>query len=236
MLNIAICEDNPVHSRKLKNMIDPLLPLPYTAREFASGKEFLASCECGLCPYDLIFMDIELDKDFMNGIELSQEINIRNPKAQIVYITQYLEYASSVYETNHTYFIDKEHLDLYLEKALRAALINLEAIQKQILHFKRHQKEYHIPQSDILYIERTLRVSQINTRTELYTCSQRLAELMEQLAPTFVFCHRSFIVNLKAVKALERDELVLSTGQIVPVSRACYPDVKKAFAKVILEI
>ncbi|MDO4273034.1 MAG: LytTR family DNA-binding domain-containing protein [Eubacteriales bacterium] len=236
MLNIAICEDNPVHSRKLNAMIETLLPLPFTIHNFASSREFLASCQSGICPYDLIFMDIELDKNSMNGIELSQEINVRNPKAQIIYITQHLEYVSCVYETSHTYFIDKEHLDLYLEKALRAALYNLETVQQQILHFKRQQKEYRIPQSDILYIERSLRISKINTRTEQFTCSQRLSDLMEQLTPTFVYCHRSFIVNLKTVKTLNRDEIILVTGQAVPVSRACYPEVKKAFAKVILEI
>lgn len=52
-------------------------------------------------------MDIELGKE--NGIDLALKVNEVTPYTQIIYITAYMQYVSDVYQSKHTYFIDKEN-------------------------------------------------------------------------------------------------------------------------------
>ena len=74
---------------------------------------------------DIIFMDINLENSSASGIDLIHKVNFLNPSCQVIYISQYLEYASDVYDTRHTYFMNKERLSELLGKALHTAFHNL---------------------------------------------------------------------------------------------------------------
>lgn len=122
MLKLAICEDNPVHAQRISHMAEQLITVPFTCRIFSSGSELRSACQKEPHSFDIICMDISLEKDTATGIHFAQEINFLNPYAQIIYISQYLEYASDVYETEHVYFIHKEQLEAHLGNALHAAM------------------------------------------------------------------------------------------------------------------
>ena len=84
-------------------------------------------------------MDIILEKDSENGIQIAKTINHLFPYAQIIFISQYLEFAPTVYETKHIYFINKDRLDDYLKKAIYTALENISRLRSQYLYFRRNQ-------------------------------------------------------------------------------------------------
>ena len=105
MLKIAICEDSEIFVEIIKKNIETILKVPYELRPFLSGKEFITSLPEIGCPYDIVFLDISLGEDTVSGIELGQMINGENPRTQLIFISLYLEYASDVYSTKHTYFI-----------------------------------------------------------------------------------------------------------------------------------
>ena len=113
-----------------------MLNVPYKLDSFLSGREFLKALSENVCQYNLVFLDIELEDKSISGIDLGQMINSRNPQTQLIFISQYLEYASDVYSTKHTYFINKNRLNDYLADALHAALKNLDTGRKQYLTFK----------------------------------------------------------------------------------------------------
>ena len=234
MLKIAICEDSEIFVEIIKKNIETILKVPYELHSFLSGKEFMASLPEMGCPYDIVFLDISLGNDTVSGIELGQMINGENTRTQLIFISQYLEYASDVYSTKHTYFIYKNRLNEYLPAALDAALKNLQTDEEQYLIIKIKRSHLRIPVNDILYLERNLRETTVHTRTEAYTVRDKLNVLQQQLPEFFVCCHRSFLVNLHAVSKLQHTEITLNTGQQIPVSRAHYEDVKKAFSLLML--
>lgn len=234
MLKIAICEDSEIFVEIIKKNIETILKVPYELRSFLSGREFMDSLPEMGCPYDIVFLDISLGDDTVSGIELGQMINGENPRTQLIFISQYLEYASDVYSTKHTYFIYKNRLNEYLPAALDAALKNLQSDEEQYFTIRIKHSHFRIPVNDILYLERNLRETIIHTRTETYTVRDKLTVLIEQLPEFFVCCHRSFLVNLHAVSRLQHAEITLTTGQQIPVSRAHYDDVKKAFSLLML--
>ncbi|WP_417460859.1 LytTR family transcriptional regulator DNA-binding domain-containing protein [Kordiimonas sp.] len=64
--------------------------------------------------------------------------------------------------------------------------------------------------------------------------SQSLNDMEAELPGTFLRVHRSYLVNTAFIRALEREasgaQLILTTGETVPVSRRILPSVRKALA------
>lgn len=124
MLKLAICEDNDIQRRQIHTLSCSSLEIPVEIDTFSSATDFLNQISNEQCPYHIILMDIELGSESVSGIKLAQRINLLNPNTQIIFISQYLQYASSVYETDHIYFVYKQQMEEYLPKALSASCSN----------------------------------------------------------------------------------------------------------------
>lgn len=92
-------------------------------------------------------MDIELGSESVSGIKLAQRINLLNPNTQIIFISQYLQYASSVYETDHIYFVYKQQMEEYLPKALSASCRKLNKLRQQYFCFNYQSRDYRLLRS-----------------------------------------------------------------------------------------
>lgn len=227
MLKIAICEDNTIHAEMILSVLEKELSQPCHTYVFSSGTELLATVSSG---FDIICMDIQLEQGCTSGIQLAQQISLSCPDTQIIFISQFLEYASPVYETKHVYFVYKEQLSTYLPKALLAAVRNLENCHEHYLEFDFNKMHYRIPQREILYLERNLRTTYVHTKDgNVYSTAPKLQELQKQLQPFFCQCHRSFLVNLNTVKTLNRSCAVLSDNTYIPIGRNYYSEIKKNF-------
>lgn len=227
MLKIAICEDNTIHAEMILSVLEKELSQPCHTYVFSSGTELLATVSSG---FDIICMDIQLEQGCASGIQLAQQISLSCPDTQIIFISQFLEYASPVYETKHVYFVYKEQLSTYLPKALLAAVRNLENCHEHYLEFDFNKMHYRIPQREILYLERNLRTTYVHTKDgNVYSTAPKLQELQKQLQPFFCQCHRSFLVNLNTVKTLNRSCAVLSDNTYIPIGRNYYSEIKKNF-------
>ena len=211
MLKIAICEDNSIHCKQIHDLTCSCLQAAYDVDIYTSADDFLARITDQKCPYQIVLMDIELDSGDMSGIHLAEKINLSNSGTQIIFISQYLQYASAVYETNHVYFVSKQQMEEYLSR------------------------DYRIPRSDILYMERKLRNTEIHTKSQIYYCRDKIQDLIEQLQPDFCICHKSFAVNINAIHTLSHAGIEISDGTRLPVSRNCYQSTKDAFALLLLK-
>lgn len=182
--------------------------------------------------FHLVFLDIDLDEDNINGIILGKYINKAMPYCQIIFITAYLQYVSDVYEVKHTYFVMKNEIKRYLPNALKKALDSLEKEKKQVLYLQNNRKTICIPQRKIIYIEREKRISKICTVDSLYTTYEKLEEIEKRLpAPSFTRCHRSFIIHFAFVRNLQSNQFLCEDDIVVPISRSYYPTVKKMFSQ-----
>lgn len=183
----------------------------------------------------VVLMDIELGSESMSGINLAKKINSSNPNTQIIFISQHLKYASSVYETNHVYFVYKQQMAEYLPKALSAACQKIYNLREQYFCFSYHSRDYRILRSDVLYMERKLRNTEIHTKSQIYYCCEKIQDLLEQLKPDFCICHKSFAVNINAIHTFSHAGIELSDGTHLPVSRNCYQSTKDSFAQLIIK-
>lgn len=233
MLRIAICDDNTVQldiiQKELKKNIKK--EISYSIDTFDGELSFSNMLLSGTCPYDIIFMDIDLGNSSISGINLIHKVNFLNPSCQVIYISQYLELASDVYDTQHIYFISKERLPELLVKSLNTAIRNLSRSEDACyLYLKNRKRQCKIPQNDILYMERNLRETTIVTRTEEFKTSEKIDLLLERLPSYFISCHRSFAINLKLVNSIQQYSASFPDGKTVPIGRTHYSSIKKAFA------
>ena len=217
MLNIAIIEDNPVHMEHLQELLPGVIEEPIAVSSFSSCSSFVKSLEIASEPFDLAFMDIELGEE--SGIRAAEYAAEACPGLQIIYISQYLNYISPVYETKHLYFIYKPDLDKYLKQAVGKALAVIHAQKSRILHVSWNKEKFHILEKDILYLERTLRTTIIYTPQNSYRCSEKFSALLPRLKDTFIQCQQSFIVNLDFVSSFKTSGLCLINGREIPISR-----------------
>ena len=225
-MKLAICEDNPTHYEMINTLLQKSLQVSFEITHFTSGDEFLRTIEMEGCPYSIVLTDIDLGTERINGISLAEKINCISPDTQIIFISQYLQYATAVYETEHAYFIHKQQMEEYLPKAVKAACRKLE----KYLYFSGNSRNYQVLCSDILYLERNLRQTTIYTKTGTYITKEKLTSLTDRLKPDFCLCHNSFAVNLHAVRTYSHKGILLSDNTEIPVSRSYYQQFKDAFA------
>ncbi len=76
----------------------------------------------------------------------------------------------------------------------------------------------------------------IHTKSEKITLRKKISEMEKNLpSEYFVRCHRSYIVNIKHVKSIIKNKVLLSNGAEIPISRGKYKEINDAFIDYITE-
>ena len=231
MISIAVCDDNEITAQEISEKVKKYCPLEAEISVFYHTEDILFSIQNKKQLYDIVLMDIEFNVS--SGIEASKQINAWQPDCQIIYITNYTHYFSSVYETSHIFYILKKEMDVYLKTALKKAIDQLEKLHQFYLIIHSKQSDIRLSQNKILYLERVMRTTNIYTSDEVYQTPEKMDSIGERLCPWFCASHRSYILNARHVVNLDRHHAILSNGSSVPVSRTCYENVKKTFAQCI---
>ncbi|HIW60350.1 MAG TPA: LytTR family DNA-binding domain-containing protein [Candidatus Anaerobutyricum avicola] len=233
MLRIAVCEDHPITAEEICQKIKQYSPMDAQILSFSDADAILSAIrEYTFIPH-IVFMDIELQT--ASSIQTAKNITSLLPDCQIIYLTNYMDYASQVYETSHIFFILKKEMDVWMPKALQKAIRCLDALDHFYLTIPSAKHPARIPQKDILYMERVLRNTEIHTLHLTFKSPDKLQELKGHLESWFSFSHRSFLVNCRHIVTMNRQSCILSNGAEIPVSRTYYKDLQKNFMRCMWE-
>ena len=166
---------------------------------------------------DLIFLDINMPK--LSGIEFLK--TLKNPPL-IILTTAYTDYAMEGYELNVLDYLVKPFSFVRFLKAVQKAeqQIQLSKKTKEIekpesIFIKSNKKSYQVRFIDIVYIEGLGDYIKIHTeKTHLIT--NLTMKKMEELLPEneFYRIHKSYIVNLKKIVAIEGNMVELSNVKL----------------------
>ncbi len=156
--------------------------------------------------------------DELSGVELLESSNI---SCQVIITTAYQQYALKGYELNVTDYLLKPFTFQRFLKAVDKARENLardRATTFDFIFVKTENRLEKIMLSDILYIEGMRDYRRIYTTGKSLMTLQTFSEL-EQMLPTHLVCrvHRSYMVALQKIEAVERGRIVLA-GQRIPIS------------------
>lgn len=166
---------------------------------------------------DLIFLDINMPK--LSGIEFLK--TIKNPPL-IILTTAYTDYAMEGYELNVLDYLAKPFSFTRFLKAVQKAeqqlaLLQNHAVERKTdsIFIKSNKKSYQVKFIDIIYIEGLGDYIKIYTeKTHLVTNISM--KKMEDMLPAIEFfrIHKSFIVNLQKIIAVEGNMVEVPTRKL----------------------
>lgn len=168
-------------------------------------------------PVDLIFLDIEMPE--MTGLELLSNL-ISPPK--VIIVSAYEQYALKGYEFNVVdYLLKPVSFDRFIKSVNRIHdLLQTDQKEKNDYIFVKSNKVLKkILFKDILYIESMenyVVIQTVSCKEVVYTTLKQLYESLPE--DIFQQTHRSYIVNIEKVTAIDGNQLTISSYQI-PVAR-----------------
>lgn len=238
LIKIAICEDEPVQSRNIRRIVNHW-------GETQEQKVLLylyENCESFLMDwseqmdFDLCILDIDLGEG-INGMELARRIREKDERIAILFITGLPEYMSQGYDVRAFHFlvkpVNEERLGSVLDKALKEIR---KKEKNEYLMLEAESGSELVPLSHILYAEA------FSHTVELYLVPEKDGDIvcrevgmclgdMAKLLPRtgFFRCHRSYLVHLAYIRRLEKAQIFLDYGAVIPVSRGKREELYQAF-------
>lgn len=227
MLNIHICDDEKTFLEKVQAILDSFAQdqqIQINVSVTSSLQELEAYIFSDRNKPDILFLDIEFGQD--TSIHLAEKIGRQLPSCSIAFLTNYLSYATDVYDTNHFYYVLKDELTSRLDAILKRYY---ESRPKIILHTKK--MEWCFEANEIMYIERARRcIYIILSNGENRKISLSFEEAAEEFhPPVFLRCHNSFIVNMNYLQRYASGIFVLKNGKEIPISRSYQKSCNRAF-------
>ena len=224
-MKIAICDDDKAILHMTKKTIEKMLETKYEVVIFDNAHDFLKYADDNRI--EMAFVDIEMGK--ISGIDVVKKLQIIQPRCQVIYYTNYLQYATDVYETDHCWYLLKDQLEDKLPNIIRKVEENL-IRQNEVFIIDDGEGASVIEMQNIKYIERSYKTTYIYCTSEVFETGKKLDDIYPQLnALFFVRCHKSFIVNFSYVKQYTRTMLELKSGENIPISRTYIATVRDAF-------
>ena len=228
MRKIVICDDEQTWLDRAGSILERFL----SERGMDTELELCSSIDEIPETPDVVFMDIEFgaadgeegsgsgSTGEAAGIAAAAEINRRYPDCQVVYLTNYLNYAVDVYETEHVWYLLKEQFEERLPEVMQKIADNEEAARAELVVVTSHGSIESVRCRDILYLERKDRRTVIVTYRQRYEVRDRIPVIMSKLpARGFARCHNSYAVNLDKVSVIQKNSILMKNGDELLISR-----------------
>ncbi|MGN0342645.1 MAG: LytR/AlgR family response regulator transcription factor [Roseburia sp.] len=225
---VAICEDDQLILKEMRDMCHDILETDGVEHEialFSSAKSLNEELLNRSNPFDLLILDIQMED--MTGMELAQELRKRGDRVSIIFITSCDSYLLEGYSVQPIHFLLKPVSREALCDALRTD-IKLNH-KPRMLALRAGNKTISLSIADIRYMEsfnHSVIIHEKSKRSYMITMS----EIEKQLpVGNFCRCHKSYLVNMDYVEEVGRNELVLQSGEKLPMGRAYYKSFQSAF-------
>lgn len=229
-LKIAICDDAQDQIEYISGVVSAWAGKNrhvVEVKRYASAKAFLFDYSAEK-DFDILLLDIEMPE--MTGVALAKAVRRENATVQIVFITGYYEYFSDGFDVSALHYLIKPVDTEKLFPVLDRAVNNLQYRQRAVL-VTSPDGDVKVSLADICYVESENVHVAVHTVSGVYRSRIALAKFAEQLDETFIKVHRSYIVGLKYIKKISRNDITMLNGDVLPISRGMYDAIHAALIK-----
>ena len=178
-------------------------------------------------PVDLIFLDVKMPD--ISGLEFYHSLN---KKPLVIFTTAYSEHAVSGFELDAIDFLLKPFsLARFIKACHKASELHSfrhAASKKDHLFVKSGQDQFRIGFDEICYLEATGNYVTFVTAGKKIVTRMTITEA-EHLLPEekFIRIHRSFIAAVGRVSKIERHQVTMTSGDILPVGLSYLQTISK---------
>jgi len=224
-MKICLCDDEKVMLHYLTTIINKWNhQTEITCVQ--SAEEFLFEYQEEI-PFDVIFLDIQMDK--ISGVELAKKIREVDNNVIIIFLTGVKEHVFDGYVVKALRYVLKPIKEEEIIEVLELVRNEVKQIKRSSIFTidKQQVKIYH---DEIQYIEANKHYIVIYTKDNQYQLKMNISQIVKELNDEcFIISHRSYIVNIKNLKLINKVECVLDDGRNIPISRNKYKEMNNAF-------
>ncbi|WP_202883013.1 LytR/AlgR family response regulator transcription factor [[Clostridium] symbiosum] len=218
-MKIAVCDDDREVLSRLSRYIREYAGknlLDYTVLEFESG-ELLLEAAAADPDIRILFLDIYMTP--LSGMELAEKLRDSGNECAIIFVTISTDHYAGSYEVNAVHYLVKPITSDRIDAAMARCGQFLSASAK-CATFLSGGKELRIPLNQIRFVEvfRNRTVIHAGSLISLRCTLENAARQLDD--PRFLRTHRSYLVNMDYIARQCGNDILLKTGETVPLSRA----------------
>ncbi|CDM68169.1 two component transcriptional regulator, LytTR family [Clostridium bornimense] len=231
MLDIIICEDNTTQRKNLESIIENEVRSAHIKIALSTNNpnEVIQYVQDSKSQNFIYFLDIDLQSN-INGLELSKILRQHDPMGYIVFLTSHAELTllTFQYKVRAMDFIIKADTNMIKDRivdCINEAFNDLKNIKVQntnTIPINIGNNITFFDMDDILFFETSskehkIRIHTTSGHSEFYGS---LKDIETKLSSDFYKPHRSYIVNTKKIKSIDKDQLIINmiNGEICYVS------------------
>lgn len=214
MINFAVYDDDKKMLEGISDKLREYYPDECNIKTYNSTGlllEYRRSC------FDALFIDIDLSET--NGMEIAEKIREADRRVKIIFVSSKNELAYKGYLYNAFRFVRKSNLDQELCEAANS-LKQAFSLQSKYIVLKTSRGEVFRAAEDIKYLETKTHFINVVCNDEVITIHGTLREYEGQIGNNgFIRIHKSYLVNFKYIRSVEKNAVILSCGKKLPLSR-----------------
>jgi len=216
-IRVAIVEDDRQERLRIRECLTQLEETAdYTFRisDFCDGKSFL---QWYSPEYDLILMDIMMPD--MNGMETAMRLREMDTQVALIFVTNMAQFAIQGYEVQAMDYILKPINKYSFAMKLKRAIARTAVQNNDTIRIRSDGEIVLLSVNDITYLEIVDHRVVYHTTHGCYAEAISLKDACGKIdRPYFVYCNRSYLVNLRHVTSVGRDEVTVG-GERLIISR-----------------
>lgn len=238
MYKIAICDDDRIYIRQIRELIEQNAAKIYdemSIQEFSKGEDLCK--HISECDVDLIFLDIEMGG--LNGVEVGHFIRdtLDNQTVQIVYVTGADGYDRQLFDVQPLNFLEKPIKEDHFARCLLQGYEKYTNVGNLFSYSNSYEKKV-LPQREITAFVKK------NKDVEIYTNHRgndyfrgTMREVEERLTGyNFVKISQSVIINMNYIKNMGNKRVVMTDGKEYAISRECLSELRKRYCKLAVHL
>ena len=194
--------------------------------EYVCGDDFLFRLRPGY--YDIAFFDVEMDGT--DGIETARRLRRLDSNVVIIFTSALKETVFEGFIAEPLTFLTKPLRSEAMQDALKRAVAQVQRTQKQKFVYTVNKTTNVLAVRDIVYLESKGRLIEIESLDGRISFYGRLDTAQSNPAlEGFMRCHQSFLVNPDYILEISGTEILLTTGESVPIRRGSAKELRLQF-------
>lgn len=234
MIKIAICDDKRIFAEKMQRLIDSYCTkkqILYEADLYQSGYELTAD-PVKMMSYQIVFLDINMKQ--MDGLETARKFRQLCSHTFLIFVTAFINYTLEGYKVEATRYLLKSdpNFKQAVFEALDAVFQKMN-YKPNVRAFQFCEGEGEVVLEKIIYVESNLhklRFYMAEGEIRLYTMYETLNHVAVFFDHEFIRIHQSYLVNLRYVRKIQGNHLLLSKDISLPIARSKMKDVRRQVA------
>ena len=229
-MRIAICENEKSHQKNIQALLNKWAENSNRVIDistFEDAESLVMLWEDVI--FDVLLLDIEMKKT--SGMELAKIIRSIDDDVIIVFITSHASYSLEGYDVNPLHYLLKPLQEKVFFNVLDKAYMIYSLRGGEGLVVNTEDGLLKVSTDKINYISMNGHYAEVYTSNGIYKTRATVKELTESLPAHFIYCHRSFIINLFKINCTFNGYVVMNDNTEIPVSKSHLKQVRELFAK-----